>query len=81
MRHNVPLRGNSYLGTPRQILYEVDGARISNRSRDTHYGKILNVCGPYVRVAAPNNALQPTGLSVQHFAKEKSKILATEPGG
>ena len=30
---------------------------------------------------APNNALQPTGLSVQHFAKEKSKILATEPGG
>jgi hypothetical protein len=31
--------------------------------------------------AAPNNALQPTGLSVQHFAKEKSKILATEPGG
>jgi hypothetical protein len=29
----------------------------------------------------PNKALQPTGLSVKHSAREKSRMLATEARG
>jgi hypothetical protein len=31
--------------------------------------------------AAHNKSLEPTGLSVKHFAKKKSEMLATEARG
>jgi hypothetical protein len=50
--------------------------RLSKITRAASFGGRMQVSG-----RAPNKALQPTGLSVKHFAKTKSKMLATEPRG